>query len=101
MRYLPPLGNSNSGSIPLGLLLFPCYQPGSVPHCKALSPEEAFQYIIEAEAVIRNLTQAKLDALANWVSSVPAYALSYPDLDSALALVQQQVDHLSSTETLL
>ena len=101
VRYLPPLGNSNSGSIPLGLLLFPCYQPGSVPHCKALSPEEAFQYIIEAEAVIRNLTQAKLDALANWVSSVPAYALSYPDLDSALALVQQQVDHLSSTETLL
>ena len=101
VRYLPPLGNGSSGSIPLGLLLFPRYQPGSVSHCKALSPEEAFQYIIEAEAVIRNLTQAKLDALANWVSSVPAYALSYPDLDSALALVQQQVDHLSSTETLL
>ncbi|MEI6544208.1 MAG: PqqD family peptide modification chaperone [Methylococcales bacterium] len=101
VRYLPPLGNGHDDPIPLGLLLFPSYQPGSVSHCKALSPEEAFQYIIEAEAVIRNLTQAKLDALANWVSSVPAYALSYPDLDSALALVQQQVDHLSSTETLL
>ncbi|MEI8209666.1 MAG: PqqD family peptide modification chaperone [Methylococcales bacterium] len=98
VRYLPPLGNGHDGSIRLGLLLFPRYQPGNVPHCKALSPEEAFQYIIEAEAVIRNLTQAKLDALANWVSSVPAYALSYPDLDSALALVQQQVDHRSPTE---
>jgi len=101
VRYLPPLGDGSAGPIPLGLLLFPRYQPDSVPHCQALSPEEALQHIIEAEAVIRNLTQTKLDALASWVSSVPAYALSYPDLDSALALVQQQVDKLSQPETLL
>ncbi|MEI6334170.1 MAG: hypothetical protein WCS87_06385 [Methylococcaceae bacterium] len=101
VRYLPPLGDGLACPIPLGLLLFPRYQPGSVPHCQALSPEEALQHIIEAEAVIRNLTQAKLDALASWVSSVPAYALCYPDLDSALALVRQQVDKLSQPETLL
>ena len=98
VRYLPPLGAGSAGPIPLGLLLFPCYQPDSAPHCQALSPEAALQHIIEAEAVIRNLTQSKLDALARWVSSVPAYALSYPDLDSALALVQQQVKHLPQWE---
>ena len=98
MRYLPPLGNGCAAPLSLGLLLFPRYQPGSAPHCQALSPEEALQHIIEAEAVIRNLNQAKLDALASWVSSVPAYALCYPDLDSALALVQQQVDKLSQPE---
>ena len=101
VRYLPPLGNGLACPIPLGLLLFPRYQSGSVPHCQALSPEEALQHIIEAEAVIRNLTQTKLDALASWVSSVPAYALCYPDLDSALALVRKQVDKLSQPETLL
>ena len=101
VRYLPPLGDGSADPIPLGLLLFPRYQPGSVPHCQALSPEEALQHIIEAEAVIRNLNQAKLDALASWVSSVPAYALCYPDLDSALALVQQQIDKLSQPDTLL
>jgi hypothetical protein len=98
VRYLPPLGNGSAAPIQPGLLLFPRYQPGSVPQCQALSPEEALQHIIEAEAVIRNLTQAKLDALANWVSSVPAYALCYPDLDSALTLVRQQIDKLSQPE---
>ena len=98
VRYLPPLGEGSATPIPLGLLLFPCYQPGSDPHCQALSPEAALQHIIEAEAVIRNLTQAKLDALAGWVSSVPAYVLSYPDLDSALGLVQQLVEQLSPAE---
>jgi hypothetical protein len=98
VRYLPPLGEGSASPIPLSLLLFPCYQPGSVPYCKTLSPEAALQHIIEAEAVIRNLTQAKLDALASWVSSVPAYVLSYPDLGSALDLVQQLVDQLPPAE---
>ena len=98
VRYLPPLGAGSAAPIPLGLLLFPRYQPDSAPHCQALSPEAALQHIIEADAVIRNLTQSKLDALARWVSSVPAYALCYPDLDSALALVRQQVKHLPQWE---
>ena len=101
VRYLPPLGDGSAAPLPLGLLLFPRYQPGSVPHCQALSPEEALQHIIEAEAVIRNLSQAKLDALASWVSSAPAYALCYPDLDSALALIQQLTDNLPQPETAL
>ena len=78
--------------LPLGLLLFPRYEANSAPHCIALCPEEALRLIIEAEAVLRNLTQAKLDALATWISSVPAYAITYPDLDSALALVQQHLE---------
>ncbi len=88
IRYLPPCGSTPASPIPLGRLLFPRYQPGSIPHTEPLTPEQALQALIEAEAVIRNLTQSKLDALARWVSSVPAYALTYPDLRSGLGLVK-------------
>ena len=39
-------------------------------------------------AVIRDLTQAKLEALARWVTRVPAWRLIYPDLESGLAGVR-------------
>jgi hypothetical protein len=101
VRYLSPAGEINSAPTPLGLLLFPRYQLGSVPECQALCPEQALQLIIEAEAVIRHLTQTKLEVLISWVSSVPAYAMSYPDLDSGLKLIQQQINSLSKKEAAL
>ena len=54
----------------------------------ALTPEEVLQGVVEAEAVIRDLNQEKLEAIARWVSSTPAYALTYPDLPSGLELVR-------------
>ena len=97
VRYLPPLGQACTEPLALGMLIFPRYQPDSLPQCNALSPEVALQHIIEAEAVLRNLSQVKLDALATWVSSVPAYAISYPDLNSALKLVRLLIDKLPSS----
>jgi hypothetical protein len=43
---------------------------------------------IEADAVIRDLTQEKLEGIVRWVQSAPAYAITYPDLDNGLALVR-------------
>ena len=100
VRYLPPQGQRCTEPLALGLLIFPRYQADSLPQCHALSPEVALQHIIEAEAVLRNLSQVKLDALATWVSSVPAYAISYPDLNSALILVQFLIDQLPSASKL-
>ncbi len=87
VRLLPPRGATPKAPVAPGLLLFPRYDASSAPCCRPLSPEAALQGVIEAESVIRNLTQEKLDALVRWVGSVPAFALDYPDLDSGLALV--------------
>ena len=100
IRYLPPLGQACTEPLALGILIFPHYQPDAVALVTELSPEVALQQIIEADAVLRNLSQTKLDSLAQWVSSVPAYAISYPNLKEALQLVQILVAHLSENPVL-
>jgi hypothetical protein len=50
-----------------------------------LGPEAALQGLVTAEAVCRDLTQAKLSALARWLEGLPAWRLTYPDLDQARA----------------
>ena len=85
VRLLPPRGQPVMRPISLGVLVFPRYQPGAHAHVERLTPEAALQGLIEAEAVIRLLTQDKLERLARWVESAPAWSLSYPDLASGLA----------------
>ena len=85
VRLLPPRGSVPSGPVPLGALVFPSYQPGAPAHIQRLVPESALQGLIEAEAVIRHLTQDKLERLARWIESAPAWSLTYPDLASGLA----------------
>lgn len=85
VRLLPPRGPVPSGPVPLGALVFPRYQAGASVHVERLTPEAALQGLIEAEAVIRHLTQEKLERLAHWIESAPAWSLSYPDLASGLA----------------
>ena len=92
IRYLPPLGPVVSGALPPRLLLFPRYRPNEPPEVTRLAPEQALQGIVEAEAVIRDLTQAKLDDLTAWIADLPAYALSYPDLATGLAQVRNLLD---------
>lgn len=87
VRYLVPLGPSVRRPVRPSFLLFPQYQTGSSPQFQRLDAVSALRNIIEAESVIRNLTQAKLQTLAQWVSTIPAYRLVYPDLASGSALV--------------
>lgn len=89
VRMIAPAGPAPLAPAAAGLMLFPRYQPGVAPAATPLAPEEALRRIVEADAVIRNLTQEKLEALAQWVSAAPAYALDYPDLESGLALVRR------------
>ncbi|WP_295435427.1 hypothetical protein [uncultured Thiodictyon sp.] len=98
VRFLPPCGRAATGLRAPALFLFPRFRPGRAPRCEPLSPARALQGIIEAEAVIRDLTQIKLEALARWVSKVPAYAISYPDLDQGLALVRDLLNDRDSHE---
>ena len=85
VRLLPPRGQPVMLPISLGVLVFPSYQPSAPAHVERLVPEAALQGLIEAEAVIRHLTQDKLERLARWVESAPVWSLTYPDLASGLA----------------
>lgn len=88
VRFLPPHTPAPARSVTPARLLLTRYRPGAKPQTTPVTPEQALQGILTAEAVLRDLTQAKLEALARWVSIIPAYTLTYPDIDSGLALVQ-------------
>ncbi|MCC7280432.1 MAG: hypothetical protein IT487_19240 [Chromatiaceae bacterium] len=87
VRYLPARGPRPTGPIRTGVLFLSRYRPGQPPTCVPIGPEAALGGIIAAEAVLRDLTQAKLEALARWIGGTPAYRLEYPDLAQALALI--------------
>jgi hypothetical protein len=87
VRYLAPVGEPPASAVLPRCLLFPSYRPGVPAGVTRLNPELALQGIVQAEAVIRGLTQQKLSRLANWVASMPAWSFHYPDLDSGLACV--------------
>lgn len=84
VKFLPPQGAVTFDPFPLGGLIAPHYQPGKPMKIESLSAEEMLQRLIEAEAILPPLTQERLTALASWISSAPAFALSYPDLETGL-----------------
>lgn len=88
VRLLPPRPPGPTAPVPLGTLVFPRYQPSGPAHVQRLSPEAALQGLIEAEAVIRQLTQDKLERLARWIESATAWSVTYPDIDTGLAAVR-------------
>ena len=87
VRFLAPLTPAVTQPVPTALILLTGYQPGQAPAAVPVPPAAALQGLLAAEAVIRDLTQAKLEALARWVTRVPAWRLTYPDLESGLALI--------------
>ncbi|MEK8095463.1 PqqD family peptide modification chaperone [Methylocystis sp. IM3] len=89
VRLLTPRNPPFTGAVAPGVLLFPAYRPGAAPSSSSLTPEQALRGLVEAEAVIRDLTQSRLDALCRWISSMPAFSLAYPDLDAGLSLVRR------------
>lgn len=95
VRFLPPKNRPLEEAVKPDLLLFPQYRPDAAPGWALLQPEQALQGLVEAETVIRDLTQEKLTAICRWVSSMPAYAVHYPDLASAFSLVEQVLENCS------
>ncbi len=73
----------------MGVFLFPRYQPGGEPTLEPLEPLAVLQGIVVAEPVIPTLDPDRLNTLTRWVSSVPAFALTYAHLDQALALTER------------
>jgi hypothetical protein len=74
------------------VLLFPRYVSWAPAAVTPLSPTQALERVIAAEAVIRDLTQAKLEGLARWIQSIPSFSMTYPDLASAREQVAACLD---------
>ncbi|QQS54337.1 MAG: PqqD family peptide modification chaperone [Candidatus Competibacteraceae bacterium] len=89
VRFSPPPGPVMRGPIPMGVFLFPHYRPSGGPTLEPLEPVAVLQRIVEAEPVISTLDPDRLNTLTRWVSSVPAFALTYAHLDQALALTER------------
>ncbi|MGB8144065.1 MAG: PqqD family peptide modification chaperone [Chromatiaceae bacterium] len=96
VRYLPPRGDGVASARAPVLLLFPQYQPDATSRLQPLDPAAALQALVEAEAIIRGLTQPKLERLVQWIGAAPAFALSYPDLESGLDLVKAAISVATS-----
>ena len=94
VRFLvSPRNHPTTRSVMPSRLVFPSYQPEAAPTCTPVSAEQALCRLIESGAGIGNPTQQNLEALCRWVSAIPAYALTYPDLDAGLSLVRRVMDN--------
>ena len=87
VRFLPPRTPAPAAPVTPALLLLTRYQPGQAPQITALDAPQALAGLLAAEAVLRDLTQTRLEALARWVTGIPAWRLTYPDLASGQAAV--------------
>ncbi len=88
VRFPLPPGPVVYGPLPAAAFLIPRYQPDGPSGCAPLSPVAVLQAILAAEAVLPTLDQDRLNALTRWVSAAPGFALTYPDLDAALGLIE-------------
>lgn len=99
VRFLPACRPRPNSATCAGALLLNRYRPGQPAECVPVGPEQALRGLIEAESVLRDLTQTKLDALARWIAGIPAYRLEYPDLENARALIDACLTPPTSDDT--
>lgn len=93
VRYPAPPGPVALGPVACGAFLFPRYTPGETASLRPLSAVEVLQRLLAAEPYIEPLTQTRLDGMMRWIESAPGFALTYPDLDSAIEQVQRILPH--------
>lgn len=98
VRFPPPPGPIVRGPLPTAVFVFSRYQPDREAAIEPLDPVRVLRGLIEAESVIPDLTQDKLLALTRWISSAPGFALTYPDLESALAMIAGLSLRISPTQ---
>jgi hypothetical protein len=85
VRYLPARTPAAGRRVRPARLVLSRWRPEAPLQAVPLTPEQALHGLLEAEAVIRDLTQTKLSSLARWIEGLPAWRLTYPDLDAARA----------------
>jgi hypothetical protein len=90
VRYLPPLNVGKTAwrqSLPVGLFVYPKYDPDVQFSCRRLDPVNSIQHLVQSGSVFSE----HLSQWLPWVESIPAYGLSYQNLQQAVAAVEQLV----------
>jgi hypothetical protein len=70
--------------LPVAALIFPRYRAGAALEQQPMTPAEAMAAICQARSLLDRRPEVLAETL-RWVESVPAYRLSYGDLDDAVA----------------
>ena len=85
LAYTPPPGPTPPPAPPR-LILFPRYRPGAEPAARALTPPDVLERLIAGRAWLSRRPEALRKALA-LIAATPAWELTYPSTDAALALL--------------
>jgi Coenzyme PQQ synthesis protein D (PqqD) len=72
--------------LPVAALVFPRYEAGAPLRQRRISPAEALANLCHARSLLDRQPEILAETL-RWIESVPAYRLSYGDLDGAIARV--------------
>ncbi|HSG94899.1 MAG TPA: hypothetical protein VLA28_05230, partial [Afifellaceae bacterium] len=88
IRYLwPGEVRAENNPVPTRLIILPRWDPQAKAETKALSPDEAIALLIETGTRLVD-GEGALAAFARFGERIPAYAITYPDLDAGIRLVK-------------
>lgn len=87
LRYLPIQGVASPQGI--SAIVFPTYRSGVAAVMHPLDPVQALQRLCQAGYDLGGiLDTARLEAILEWISPIPAYGLVYGDLEQAVSLME-------------
>lgn len=90
VAYVPPMQDwidRMAERAPIGAFVFPNYKPDSAPLAEVLAPPEAFMLSTVSSVNYDRFGARSFDALTWLMDNVKVYSITYPDLASGIALV--------------
>ena len=98
IRYFwPGKAHAEKKPVPARLIVLPRWDRQARAQTKALSPNEAVALLIETGTRLAD-SQGALAAFARFGENVPAYAITYPDLDAGIGLVRALLGDVKSRD---
>jgi len=88
--YWPGEANVEKNAVPARLIILPRWDPQATAQTSALPPEEAIELLIRTGTRLVGCEGA-LAAFAHFGENIPAYAITYPDLDAGIGLAKDLI----------
>ncbi len=89
-RLLVPSEDAwNSGPVKLRTLVFPCFAAGAAAELRRISAFDAIERLLADRIWLGYpLTELRVAAFVSWLQHIPAYAISYGELDDGVRLIE-------------
>ena len=98
IRYFwPGEAHAEKTPVPARLIILPRWDREAKPEATALSPNETVELLIGTGTRLVD-SEGALAAFARFGESVPAYAITYPDLDAGIGLVKSLLADVKSRD---